>query len=43
MRRLQERVRDFVGVEKDLRVSLENVTKRDKTLVNSIENAICFG
>ena len=43
MRRLQERVRAFVGIEKDLRVTLENVTKKDKKLVNSIENAVCFG
>jgi hypothetical protein len=43
MRRLQERVRAFVGIEKDLRVTLENVTQRDKKLVNSIENAVCFG
>jgi len=36
-------MRYFIRIEKELRAAIENVTEKDKNLVQILENAICFG
>ena len=43
MSRLQGKLRDFIRIEKELRQEIENVTDKDKNLVEILENTICFG
>jgi len=43
MNRLQGKLRYFIQIEKELRKEIENVTEKDKNLVQVLENAICFG
>lgn len=43
MNRLQGKLRYFIRIEKELRAEIENVTEKDKNLVQILENAICFG
>eukprot|EP00347_Sterkiella_histriomuscorum_P011376 403372690 len=43
LQRLQEKVKGFAQTEKHLRIQISEIEQRDESLINKIENAICFG
>ena len=43
MNRLQQKLRYFINIEKELRQKIKNVTEKDEILVNTLEEALCFG
>jgi hypothetical protein len=43
MRRLQAKVRDYITVEKDFRTKIKTITARNETLIDLLEQAVCFG
>ena len=43
LQRLEEKVKGFAATEKQLRMQVMEVEKRDESLVTKIENAVCFG
>mgnify|MGYP001447344909 FL=1 len=43
MLRLQGKLRDFIRIEKELRMKIKNVQDKDENLVSKLEEALCFG
>ena len=43
MLRLQGKLRDFIRIEKELRLKIKNVEDKDRNLVTKLEEALCFG
>ena len=43
MNRLQLKLRYFIDIEKELRLKIKTITEKDEILVNTLEEAICFG
>ena len=43
MLRLQGKLRDFIRIEKELRLKIKNVEDKDRNLVAKLEEALCFG
>ena len=43
MKRLQEKVREFISIEKDLREKIMDVERKDRSLIYKLEEALCFG
>jgi hypothetical protein len=36
-------VREFIGIEKDLREKISAVERKDRSLLKNLEDALCFG
>ena len=43
MQRLQEKVREFISIEKNLREKISEVERKDRSLLKNLEEALCFG
>ena len=43
LQRLQEKVKGFAATEKNLRIQIQEIEKRDESMVTKLETAVCFG